>query len=297
MKLFCKNDSQVVPAVPAASDDGTQGATGGDRIGEGPDEMLEFGDAQYKVWHEIYVHSTTEKAKVVEALDGVIAALPSRSNFLDVGAGDGDLTFRISSRFARTVVVEPNAEVRANFESRGAEFINGYFEEADLGDSRFDLILCSQVFWLVKREQQAAFIQKMYEHLAPGGKLVIIMVSPLGQSHDFYEKFFYGYNTTTHSVLGDLHIMGLTAHVIPISFEFGTDNFEDFYSILRLFSVESWLHPVNVSDERIREDIGDIRAYTARMLAGIRRYINENNYRDGRYTMNEEIDVVVVTRP
>jgi ubiquinone/menaquinone biosynthesis C-methylase UbiE len=258
--------------------------------------VQEITDETYKNWHETYIRCTTEKERVEAALSKAVSGLPGRGTFLDVGAGDGDLTFRLAKFFGRTCVVEPNKKVRGIFEQRGAEFLEGYFEKIDLGERKFDFILCSHVFWLVRRENQPEFIRKMYWHLNPGGKLAIIMVSPLGQSHDFYKKFFYGYNTTTHDILKDLHVMGLPAEVLPISFEFKTAVYEDFFNICKLFTLESWLHPVNVSDEAIKKDIGDVSEYTKRQLAGIEAFINDNCRRGGEYVMNEEVDVVLVQK-
>lgn len=258
--------------------------------------MEEINDEVYKRWHETYIRCTTEKEKVVAALDKTISGLKSRKSFLDVGAGDGDLTFRLAKHFKNTSVVEPNKNVRSAFEKKGAEFIEGYFESVDLAGRAFDFILCSQVFWLVRRENQPAFINKMLSHLSPGGKLAVIMVSPLGQSHDFYKQFFYGYNTTTHDVLKDLHVMGLAAEVLPISFDFKTKSYDDFFNICKLFTLESWLHPVNISNDKIRGEIGDVEKYTEKKLGEISRFIKSNCFRNNEYSMNEEVDVIVVTR-
>ncbi|MFC1521904.1 class I SAM-dependent methyltransferase [Elusimicrobiota bacterium] len=258
--------------------------------------MEEINDDTYKKWHETYVGCTTEKEKVENALAKLIAASPKRDTFLDVGAGDGDLTFRVAKHFQNATVIEPNKQVRGIFESKNVEFIEGYFENIDLDKRTFDLILCSQVFWLVKRENQAAFIKKMHSHLAPGGKLAIIMVSPLGQSHRFYEKFFFDHNTTTHTILGDLHVMGLSAQVIPISFDFKSKSFEDFFNICKLFTLESWLHPVNMSDERIKKEIGNVERYTEKKLKEISQFIKDECHHNGEYLMNEEVDIIVVSK-
>ena len=258
--------------------------------------MEQINDDVYKRWHETYIRCTTEKEKVEAALAKAISKLPKRESFFDIGAGDGDLTFRLAKSFKRATALEPNKKVKEVFEGKGVEFIEGYFETADLGKRAFDFILCSHVFWLVKRENQADFIRKMYGRLSPGGKLAIIMVSPLGQSHDFYKKFFFGYNTTTHDVLKDLHVMGLAAEVLPISFDFGTKSYDDFFNICKLFTLESWLHPVNISDDRIRREIGDVEKYTERKLQEISQFIKTNCSRNGEYRMNEEVDIVVVAK-
>lgn len=258
--------------------------------------MEVINDEVYKKWHETYVNCTTEKEKVEAALTKVIAKLNKHETFLDIGAGDGDLTFRLAKHFKHTTVIEPNKKVRSTFKNKSVEFIEGYFENIDLDDRTFDFMLCSHVFWLVAREKQTNFIKKMHKHLTKSGKLAIIMVSPLGQSHDFYKKFFLGYSTTTHEILKDLHIMGLSAEVIPISFDFRTKSFTDFFNICKLFTLESWLHPVNISDEKIKKETGDIEKYTEQKLREISQFVKENCYHNGEYIMNEEIDVLIVAK-
>ncbi|MFC1522661.1 class I SAM-dependent methyltransferase [Elusimicrobiota bacterium] len=228
--------------------------------------MEKITDDIYKKWHETYIKCTEEKEKIDAALTKVISRQNNRETFLDVGAGDGDLTARVAKHFTATTVIEPNKQVREVFEGQGMEFIEGFFENVDLGKRTFDFILCSHVFWLVKRPKQVSFIKKMHSLLSAGGKLAIIMVAPVGQPHDFYKKFFFRYDTTTHTILEDLHVMGLSSEVIPVSFNFGTDSFEDFFDILKLFTMQSWLHPVNLSDETVKKEIGDIEQYTVRML-------------------------------
>ncbi|HAF95741.1 MAG: hypothetical protein A2X34_10540 [Elusimicrobia bacterium GWC2_51_8] len=253
-------------------------------------------DEVYKKWHETYVKCTTEKEKVESAMTKTILKLQKHDSFLDIGAGDGDLTFRLAKFFKKTAVVEPNKQVKNIFESKGIEFINGYFETVAFGKQNFDFILCSHVFWLVKREKQAGFIKKIYSHLAPNGKMAIIMVSPFGQSHDFYKKFFFGYSTTTHDILKDLHDMGISAEVVPISFNFKTKSFNDFFNICKLFTLESWLHPVNISDDKIKKEIGNVDKYTELKLKEIADFIDGNCARNGEYIMNEEIDVLVIAK-
>lgn len=253
-------------------------------------------DDVYKKWHETYIRCTTEKEKVESVLTKTISKLSKHETFLDIGAGDGDLTFRVGRVFKHITAIEPNKQVKSVFEKRNVEFIEGYFEGIKLGERTFDFILCSHVFWLVRRENQADFIKKMHAHLSKNGKLAIIMVSPLGQSHDFYNRFFFGYNTTTHDILKDLHIMGLSTEVLPISFDFRTKSFDDFFNICKLFTLESWLHPVNISDEKIKNALGDVEKYTERKLQEISQFIKNNCYHNGEYIMNEEVDILVITK-
>jgi SAM-dependent methyltransferase len=259
---------------------------------------MKFTTAMYKEWHEIYVRSTNEKDLVEEKIKAlVLPALKNKGGFLDVGAGDGDLTFRFIRDFKHTTAVEPIAEVRKEFERKGVEFVNANFQDAPL-ERRYDFILCSHVFWLVERADQMAFMQKMHSLLNPGGKMAIIMVSPVGQSYDFYKRFFYNYDTTTHDIIGDLHRMDLPCSVIPVKFHFGSKAFDDFFNVCKLFTVESWLHPNKKSSQTmLKKDNVDIEKYTDQKLKEIESFIRENCVKpDGGFEMLEETDIIVVTK-
>lgn len=253
-------------------------------------------DDVYKKWLEICIKSATGTEKVKNALGKIVFGLAKHKAFLDIGAGDGALTLSAAKFFEHSSVIDPNKKTKSVFEGRGIEFIEGYFENIDLGSRTFDFILCSHVFWLVKRENQANFIKKMYKHLSKNGKLAIIMISPFGQSHEFHKKFFFGYDTTTHDILKDLHLLGLPAEVIPVSFAFKTKSFEDFFNICKLFTLQSWLHPVNISNDKIKNEIGDVEKYTEQKLREISKFIKDNCYHNGEYVMEQEDDILVVER-
>ena len=76
--------------------------------------------------------------------------------------------------------------------------------DIDLGDERFDLILCSHVLYYIPEGSWIQTVEKMYHHLSPGGCLIIVMQSPLGEVADFFNNF------TTY----DVPILDLTRDVI-----------------------------------------------------------------------------------
>jgi SAM-dependent methyltransferase len=117
--------------------------------------------------------------------------LPRREHFLDVGAGSGRLAASLSPFFVRTTVLEPGAAQARSLQTGFPHFrvLNSFFEQADLGDDRFDFILCSHVLYYVAELRWLAFAQKMVEHLGPGGVAVISMQAPADQCGDFTEHF------------------------------------------------------------------------------------------------------------
>ncbi|RCV62688.1 hypothetical protein C5S53_17435 [Methanophagales archaeon] len=56
-------------------------------------------DAEYQRQLALFTRSSTEKGIELEKLGEIIAGLPHRRYFLDIGAGGGDLTIPISQSF------------------------------------------------------------------------------------------------------------------------------------------------------------------------------------------------------
>jgi ubiquinone/menaquinone biosynthesis C-methylase UbiE len=251
----------------------------------------------YKNWHQIYVKSSNEKDLVYKTLKNMLISMPTRKSFLDIGPGDGALTLLIKPFFDTTTVIEPNNHVADIFTSCGMEFINQSFEDCAIHPRKFDFILCSHVFWLIKKEAQPAFINKMYSCLEKHGKMAIIMMAPIGQCHELHTRYFYNYDTNSHEILKMLRQIGLPVTIFPLDVKFQTASFNDFLSICKLFTLQSWLHPVNISDEKINKDIGDVKGYTETKVREISDYINAFCLkRNNTYAMEMAIDVLVVAK-
>lgn len=249
--------------------------------------------AMYGKWHDIYTDSSNEKEKVVNKLLKVIEGIKEKGSFLDIGASSGDLTFLIAPHFVSSTVVEPNNAVKSKYENSKIKFINETFQDAVL-EEKFDLILCSHVFWLVKKEEQINFVRKMYQHLRPGGKFVNIMMAPIFQAHELHQKFFLNYDMTTHDILNIHHSLGYVTEVIPVDVEFRTETFDDFFSICKLFTMQSWLHPTNLTDSDKLKKIGNIDDYTDLKLKELEEYIRDTCYRENNYSMKMGIELLVV---
>lgn len=162
-------------------------------------------DTTYQRQLETFVRCSTEKSIELLKIGEIIAGLPHRRRFLDIGAGGGDLTLPIAQTFAETVIVEPNAEQAAFFRRRSPQiWIHEQpWSEVDLGAERFDLILCSHVLYYIAESDWLPAIEKMYAHLAPKGRIVIVLQSPLGEVADFFRQFAR-YDVNIETLWGDL---------------------------------------------------------------------------------------------
>jgi ubiquinone/menaquinone biosynthesis C-methylase UbiE len=148
-------------------------------------------DVEYQRQLALFARCSTEKGIELIRIGETIAELGHRRYFLDIGAGGGDLTIPTSQSFAHTTVVEPN-EKQAGFLSRRCpdfEVYNNLWRNVDLGSKRYDFILCSHVLYYIGHSEWLTTIEKMYTHLEPGGRIAIVLQSPIGEVADFFNQF------------------------------------------------------------------------------------------------------------
>ena len=148
-------------------------------------------DAEYKRQLALFVRCSTEKGIELSKLGEVIAGIRRRRNFMDIGAGGGDLTIPLSQSFRETTVVEPNKKQADFLRRRCPKFniIESSWEEADLGSNRYDFILCSHVLYYIDSGNWLATLEKIYMHLEEDGILAIVLQSPVGETANFFNQF------------------------------------------------------------------------------------------------------------
>jgi SAM-dependent methyltransferase len=148
-------------------------------------------DAEYRRQLALFTQCSTEKGIELVKIGEIIAGLPHRRYFLDIGAGGGDLTIPLSQSFNETAIVEPNGKQVSFLKRRCPHFkvYNDSWERADLGSRRYDFILCSHVLYYIEEGHWLTTIEKMYAHLEDGGRIAIVLQSPIGEVADFFNQF------------------------------------------------------------------------------------------------------------
>lgn len=166
-------------------------------------EMEEDGEYQRQL--AVFVQSCTEKGIELVKIGELIAGLPQRRSFLDIGAGGGDLTLPISSSFEATTVVEPNPLQAQRLQRRcpGFRVVSDHWDRVDLGSERFDFILCSHVLYYIPEGAWLTTIEKMHTHLESGGCIAIVIQSPMGEVAEFF-SCFTRYDVNILGLWGDL---------------------------------------------------------------------------------------------
>jgi SAM-dependent methyltransferase len=148
-------------------------------------------DEEYRQQLARFVRASDEKPKLVRQAERIIARLGRRDRFLDVGAGAGDVTIPLSAHFASTTVAEPNRVQVERFrrEHPTFEVHEVTLERLDLRGEPFDFILCSHVLYYVPASAWLDVVGKLHGWLRPGGKLAVIMQSPVGEMAEFFQHF------------------------------------------------------------------------------------------------------------
>ncbi|MDQ7830810.1 MAG: class I SAM-dependent methyltransferase [Desulfovibrionaceae bacterium] len=157
-----------------------------------PDGDVEMeGEKTYQRQLRLFTNASVEKGMELVKIGEILSGLRRRETFLDIGAGGGDLTIPLAGSFRKTTVVEPNSRQIAHLRGQRPEFecIRSSFAQADLGDRRFDFILCSHVLYYIHPGMWLPTVAKMHDHLAPGGRLVLVIQSPIGQVAEFFNAF------------------------------------------------------------------------------------------------------------
>jgi 2-polyprenyl-3-methyl-5-hydroxy-6-metoxy-1,4-benzoquinol methylase len=157
-----------------------------DESGMNAVEMEE--DAAYQRQLDLFVKSSTEKGIELVKIGEIIAGITRRRNFLNIGAGGGDLTIPVAQSFESTTIVEPNERQAQHLKRRSPHFhiVNSSWEKVDLGPQRFDFILCSHVLYYIEEGTWLTTIERMYEYLADKGCIAIVLQSPIGDVADFF---------------------------------------------------------------------------------------------------------------
>lgn len=102
--------------------------------------------------------------------------ISNSARLLDIGCSDGAL-FRQLSFLRDGVGIDP--DLKSNLRLSNAELVAGFFPH-DLPDQRgFDVITLLAVLEHMPAAEQAQTARNCFQHLNPGGKLIITVPSPM----------------------------------------------------------------------------------------------------------------------
>jgi SAM-dependent methyltransferase len=140
--------------------------------------------SEFRSVFSLLVSRTDEYSKLLPLFEeSVLPRLSKTEALLDVGAGPGLITEPLSTHFDHIGIVEPDrvycleAVKKVLQPGKLVTAYNGTWEVGRFGEQQFDLIVCAHVLYFVDPENWDDFIQKMVPHIAPGGRLAIVLVA------------------------------------------------------------------------------------------------------------------------
>lgn len=136
----------------------------------------------------LFAQHTDEKKKIVSAVSQ-IANPHKKMSLLDIGAGTGEVSIPISSMVGRYLAIEKNPNTAWHLSNNGLDCMNVAWEDTSLKE-RFDVVLASHVLSFFKNKIRHEMISKMYNHVSPGGKLIIITDSGEGDFSELLTSFY-----------------------------------------------------------------------------------------------------------
>jgi SAM-dependent methyltransferase len=136
-------------------------------------------DSQSEAYHDafaVFLAHTDQKLNARAWLDGFLARLPSPGVFVDAGAGNGQTTAWLGSRFGRVVAIEPNPSLCHDLRQTcpAAEVLPVKILDAHL-PAAADFVLCSHVLYYLPRDEWQTCLGRMASWLKPSGALVVVL--------------------------------------------------------------------------------------------------------------------------
>lgn len=157
---------------------------------KGEDLTKCMNDSAYKKSFELFLSRTDEKSVIKKFIENNIG-LDRKMSFLDIGGGNGSLTSLISGKVGSTTVVEPNKDFfRQLKQKKDIETINRRWEEVHLRKN-YDFILAAYVITFFPEHKREELLEKVYRHLRPNGKMLILSIDAQNGSWREIHTYFY----------------------------------------------------------------------------------------------------------
>ncbi len=131
-----------------------------------------------------------QKNKIIK----ILKKIPKKENYLDVGAGAGDISFDIAKKFKKSVLVEPGDKMFKILKKRAKKnksirLIKSNWEDFYLKNkkkytNKFDLITLVHVVYFLKPLKEK--LDEILRFLSPKGKLIIICPTGKNDRKSFY---------------------------------------------------------------------------------------------------------------
>jgi hypothetical protein len=147
--------------------------------------------AEYAAAFETFLTHTDQKTKTIGWLTDFVHGLPSRSLFVDAGAGEGSTTAALEKFFDRTIAIEPNGALRKELARRcpDSEIVEETIAEATMVTSA-DLVLCAHVLYHIPQTNWTDTLAQLTSWLGLDGTAVVLLGNRAADSMALPREFF-----------------------------------------------------------------------------------------------------------
>jgi Methyltransferase domain len=158
-------------------------------------QIFDSQSASYKHAFQVFLDHTDQKRNAKRWLHQIVESLPSRTVFIDAGAGNGEITGALTGAFDRTIAIEPNGYLLQQLQQAvpGAERIGDPILKAQ-PPAQGDLVLCSHVLYYIPPEEWLAHLERLVSWMSPSGVTIIILQNRdtgcMNMLHHFFEHRF-----------------------------------------------------------------------------------------------------------
>ncbi|WP_432164057.1 class I SAM-dependent methyltransferase [Streptomyces tendae] len=143
------------------------------------ERLLDPVGEEYSRAFALFLSGTDQKTVTQTYLSQIIAEMPRRDVFLDIGAGEGGTTEYIGRHFRKVVAIEPSAHMcKALHRALPDAVVLSEPVETVQVDVKADLALCAHVLYHLPHASWTATIRRMLDWVVPGGELVVTLQNP-----------------------------------------------------------------------------------------------------------------------
>jgi len=205
--------------------------------------MSDITDKQYSNVVDFY-DARSQRSLVPLVWEKILPKGTTYECLLDVGPGSGTLTRELAPSFRHVDVIEPNRDYLENLTQPPAfKVCHDPLQDADIAKSRYDLILCSHIYYHVPKELWKKCLMKSYGGLKPGGSLVLVMSATRGLWNDHQLKMFEltgeEDDNNGESLINTVSELELPCQSHPgvLTFTAQEDEYQMFHFMVKLFSL------------------------------------------------------------
>lgn len=262
-------------------------------------------------WRLITATSDHDKNIADVVRSRVLPRLGANPTPLDVGAGSGVVSKRLAPYFSQLTLVEQNpdqiAASRSELSELGATIFDGGFADFSSAE-KYDVVICSHVFYHVPRADWGTFIDRLLGFVRPGGVCVVVLVGgptdgaghtiaslPPEQgslpirwtTHDAMRKDFSDDAVNTEMFVTELATKEVPFEVVSTINTWDARTVDEMHAICRFVVFEDCLTP---------EQAASMTEEQATALdARIRAHAQACPYSDGEYHLEMEDGVVIIS--